>query len=167
MYNRKFWQDHVTQYENRYTETANPDGSINHVPVEGAVLQEGTPQNAANFNNAETGIFSAHELAAELTRTAIQQGRALNKVKGESGTVTLTNNLAYPFNSTKGGVTVSLAEKRDTTDYTVDVEASSPVGGGGIGRVTVFDKLLNGFKIAFTGGAASVTVKYIVRGGVY
>jgi len=164
MYKRQYWQDHVTQFENRYRETTNPDGSIQHTPVEGEILQEGTPQNARNFNNAEEGIFAANATAAELTRVALQQGRAIGKIKGETGTVTLTNTLAYPFNNSI--VTVSLAERRDTTDYTVDVDASAAISGGGIGRIVITDKLVNGFKIAFTGAAASVTAKYIVRGGV-
>lgn len=162
MYNRQYWQDHVTQYENRYREQANGDGTITHVPVEGEVLQEGTPQNGTNFNNLETGAFAANELGAELARLLLQQNRALNMVKGESGTVTLTNTLAYPFNNSDKSV--NIAAVRDTTEYTVDVDTGA--GGAGIGRVVVYDKLKNGFKIAFTGGAASVTVKYTVRGGV-
>lgn len=162
MYNRQYWQDHVTQYENRYREQTNPDGTITHVPVEGEVLQEGTPQNGTNFNNLETGVFAAHELGAEFARLLLQQKRALSMVKGESGTVTLTNTLTYPFNNSNK--TVTIAAVRDTTDYTVDIDTGA--GNASIGRVVVYDKLKNGFKIAFTGGAASVTVKYTVRGGI-
>lgn len=163
MYKRQYWQDHVTQYENRYRETNNPDGTINHIPIEGEVLQEGTPQNARNFNNLEEGIFGANELGAELTRLSMEQRRALSMVKGESGTVTLTNTLSYPFNNSIA--TVPLVAKRDTTNYTVEIDADAGVIGN-VGRFIITDKLLNGFKIAFTGGAASVTVKYTVRGGV-
>ena len=42
------WQDHVTEFEDRYTESKNDDGTITHKPVEGEVLQEGTPENAQN-----------------------------------------------------------------------------------------------------------------------
>lgn len=163
MYKRQYWQDHVTQYENRFRETNNRDGTINHIPVEGEVLQEGTPQNASNFNNLEEGLFAANELGGECTRVLLQQRRELNMVKGESGTVTLTNTLAYPFNNSV--VTVPLVTKRDTIDYTVEVDADAGVIGN-VGRFIITDRLLNGFKIAFTGGAASVTVKYTVRGGV-
>jgi hypothetical protein len=41
-YNRTYWQNHVTEYENRYTVTQNPDGTENHIPVEGEILQQGT-----------------------------------------------------------------------------------------------------------------------------
>ena len=164
MYKRQYWQDHVTQYDNRYREQTNPDGTITHIPIEGEVLQEGTPQNATNFNNLETGVFAGNELGAELTRLLLQQKRDLSMVKGESGEVTLTNTQVYPFNnSTKS---ISLAQTRDTTDYTVEVDADAAISGGGVGNIVVTDKLKNGFKIAFTGGAESVTVKYTVRGGI-
>ena len=163
MYNRKFWQDHVTQYTNRFNETTNPDGTKNLIPVEGQIIQEGTPQNALNFNNIETGILSGNEQAAELTRITLQQGRTIKGIVGEVGSTILTNTLVYPFNNSIK--TVSLAQKRDTADYTVDVDASATVGGS-IGRIVITDKLVNGFKIAFTGGATSVNVKYIIWGGI-
>ena len=49
----KIWKDHVTQYSNRYREVQNADGTITHEAVEGEVVQEGTPQNAQNFNDLE------------------------------------------------------------------------------------------------------------------
>ena len=67
-YNMTFWQDHVTEFINKFREYDNPDGSVTHVPHEGEVLQEGTPQNAANFNNIERGVFSNNQIIAELTR---------------------------------------------------------------------------------------------------
>lgn len=36
---------------------------------------------------------------------------------------------------------------------------------GNVGEIVVTDKLTNGFKLAFTGSASSVTVKYTVIGG--
>ena len=36
---------------------------------------------------------------------------------------------------------------------------------GNVGDINVSDRLTNGFKMAFTGGAKSVTVKYYVIGG--
>ena len=41
-YKRTFWQDHVTEFEDRYTERENEDGTITHIPVEGEVIQQGT-----------------------------------------------------------------------------------------------------------------------------
>lgn len=163
MYNKTYWQDHVTQYDNRYREQSNSDGTISHIPIEGEVLQEGTPQNAANFNNIETGVFSSHETAAELARIALQHERRINALSGETGTITLKNTSAYPFNNSVKSV--SLAKTRDTGEYTVDAYVTAPTDGGSVGRIVVTDKLKNGFKISYTGGAASVTVKYTVRGG--
>ncbi len=163
MYKKTDWRDHVTQYDNRFREQNNSDGTISHIPVEGEVIQEGTPQNATNFNNIETGIFSAHETAAELARVALQHEREINALSGETGTITLKNTSAYPFNNSVKSV--SLTKPRDTGEYTVDTYISASTGNGSVGRVVVTDKLKNGFKIAYTGGAASVTVKYTVRGG--
>ena len=35
MYEQTLWQDHVTEFEDRYTESRNDDGTITHTPVEG------------------------------------------------------------------------------------------------------------------------------------
>ena len=43
MYEQKLWQDHVTEFEDRYTESRNDDGTITHTPVEGEIIQQGTP----------------------------------------------------------------------------------------------------------------------------
>lgn len=164
MYNRTNWRDHVTQYDNRFREQNNSDGTISHIPVEGEVIQEGTPQNATNFNNIETGVFSAHETAAENTRAALQHERKINAISGEIAEITLNSTSAYPFNnSTKS---VSLKKPRDTCDYTVDAYVVTPANSASVGRIVITDKLKNGFKIAYTGGAGSVKIKYTVRGGI-
>ena len=36
---------------------------------------------------------------------------------------------------------------------------------GPIGQVKVFDKLLNGFKIGYSGSATSATFRYVIKGG--
>ena len=56
MYQETIWQDHVTEFEDRYEERINPDGTVTHIPVEGEIIQQGTPQNAKNFNHMEDGI---------------------------------------------------------------------------------------------------------------
>ena len=145
MYEPKLWQDHVTQFENRYTESRNDDGTITHTPVEGEILQQGTPQNATNFNHMEDGISNAGELAALLN-------------------VTPANSQEYPFNNSVK--TVSLTQERNTVDYTVTAEVVE-YSGGFPGEIVISAKLLNGFKIAHTGSAKSVTVKLYVKGGFY
>lgn len=166
-YARKQWQDHVVEFPNRYTETNLGNNMVNEVPAPGEIIQQGTPQSAANFNNMEEGIVEANEMSDYLAMQLVAARRGLAALKGESGTATLKNTLIYPFNSTAtNGTSVSLVTKRDTTDYTVDVEVIDEQGGCA-GNVTVYDKLQNGFKIRFDGSAKSVGVRYTVRGGAY
>ena len=84
---RTFWQDHVTEFSDRYTETNNDDGTISHVPVEGEVIQQGTPQNARNFNTLEEGAFSAEVLGVEAMRVLLLHQRALNGLASGAGSL--------------------------------------------------------------------------------
>lgn len=79
----------------------------------------------------------------------------------EEGTVTLSNTQKFPFNDSR--VTVALAKTQKDTKYVVVTDVQTVAGN--IGDVTVTDKQVNGFKIGYSGGAASVTVKYYVIGG--
>ena len=164
MYTEKQWLGHVTEFEDRYTEQDNGDGTITHTPVEGEVLQEGTPQSAKNFNHIECGISEAHETAAALLVMARHARQQLEDLAGETIRVTLTNSEQYPFNNSKK--TVALAVRRNNGEYTVTPEVVS-VEGGGLKNVSVSDKLANGFKVEFYGSATSVTLKLHVKGGFY
>ena len=112
-----------------------------------------------------------HEIAIGLlaTHTALQQDQLDNidaNLAVETGTITLTNSKKYPLNSTvTTPVNVALATRRSNTDYTVEVEVTA-YSGGLPGEVQVSGKLVNSFKLSFTGSATSVTVKYKVRGGI-
>ena len=161
-YNRKKWQDHVVEFPNRYQETNLGNGLVNEVPAPGEIIQQGTPQSAANFNNMEEGIYGANEMTDYLAIMLTQAQRGLEPVRGESGTVRMTNSQAYPFNSS--GSTVALEAQRDTTDYFVTVEVLEEENGSA-GAVTVYNKLANGFSIRFDGSAKAVTVRYNVTGG--
>lgn len=79
----------------------------------------------------------------------------------EEGTVTLSNSQKFPFNDSR--VSVALAKTQKDTKYVVVTDVQTVAGN--IGDVTVTDKQVNGFKIGYSGGAASVTVKYYVIGG--
>lgn len=79
----------------------------------------------------------------------------------ETGTVTLTNSLKFPFNNSKRSV--SLTKTRKTTNYVVLTEVTA--FNGNVGNVEVTGKLTNGFQIGYTGSAASATIKYVVIGG--
>lgn len=79
-----------------------------------------------------------------------------------AGTVTLTNTQKFPFNNSQ--VTVPIATERANQNYIVDWEITA--SDGPTGDIIVSAKLVNGFKIEFTGSATSVTVKYQVLGGM-
>lgn len=85
-------------------------------------------------------------------------------MQGETKTVTLKNTQSYPFNNSQQSV--ALATERNHMDYTVDAEIVDYTGGFP-GDIVISDKLLNGFKMAHTGSAKSVTVKIYVKGGFY
>ena len=79
----------------------------------------------------------------------------------EYGSVNLTNTGKFPFNNSQ--VTVALVKAQKNTKYAVI--ADDPVKGD-VGDIVISGKQTNGFKIEFTGSAASATVKYIVIGGI-
>jgi hypothetical protein len=164
MYEATMWKDHVTEYEDRYIETKNDDGTINHIPVEGEIIQQGTPQNATNFNHIEEGVTNAGELAALMAVMTMQQARSIKNMSGEVITTTLTNSQQYPFNNSVKAVALSVS--RNHKDYTVETEVLEVVGGFA-GDIKISEKLENGFKIASTGSAKSVKVKIFVKGGFY
>lgn len=164
MYDWTIWLDHVLNPANRYTVVQNGDGTWTITPT-GTVMQQGTPQDQIRFNNVEKGIVDAHAALAVLLNFARQQGwkqdDILQELIGEVGTVTLNNSETFPFNNSM--VTVSLAKPRTTQNYIVIVDVPAAVGN--VGEIVITDKLINGFKIGFTGSASSVTVKYKVIGG--
>ena len=90
MYEPTYWKDEVVENPYRYKETQNSDGSIEHVPYPGEVLQEGTEQSAKNFNHMEQGILEAHEMSAEAVRMLNSVLRKVQGLDGEKITVVLT-----------------------------------------------------------------------------
>ena len=123
------------------------------------VIQEGTPQSAGNFNNMEHGISDAHLAAALLI---IQSGLTADQVATEEKAVTLSNSQSYPFNNSTQ--TIALSTVRNFTDYTVEAEITAH--DGNVGDVRIFDRMLNGFKIAYDGSAKTATVKLRIKGGM-
>ena len=123
------------------------------------VIQEGTPQSAGNFNNMEHGISDAHLAAALLI---IQSGLTADQVATEEKAVTLSNSQSYPFNNSTQ--TIALSRVRNFTDYTVEAEITDH--DGNVGDVRIFDRMLNGFKVAYDGSAKSATIKLRIKGGM-
>lgn len=144
MYNRSFWKDHIVDSDT------------------GEVLQQGTLQDAEHFNNMEEGIFAANEQASANSEMLAKHQREVESLEGEMITVTLTNTQGYPFNNSKK--TIALSHKKSSTTYKIQAEVES-YSGGGVGDIQISEKLLNGFKVEYTGAAKSVTLKLFVSGG--
>ena len=155
MYHRTHWLDHVEDQT-------------------GAVIQQGTLQDQAHFNNMEGGIADANFAAQILTEGYLQLRRKVEhdsaeifaEILGETHTVTLTNSKAFPFNSTVSSpVTVALKQNRRNLYYSVEATVVT-VSGGLAGDIHITDKALNGFKVAFDGSAKSVTLELKIKGGM-
>jgi hypothetical protein len=125
-------------------------------------IQTGTPVDEQNLNNMETGINSANLTAEFLTETVKHQKDQINNISGEIIEVTLTNSAGEAFfnNSVK---TVALSVNRDSVDYTVTAEIATPTDN--VGDIVIYDKQVNGFKVKYTGSAASVSLRLYVQGG--
>lgn len=172
MYERTYWLDHVLDTTNEFTVTQ-LDGDVYTIVPHGKVMQQGTYQDAAHFNKIEEAIF-ANETATELLINFARQNKwyaeehipaleaSVKKLHAvETGTISLTNSLTFPFNNSQK--TVALKKVRDMVDYVVVAEVQSAVGNAG--EIEVSDMLTNGFKVSYTGSASSVTVKYKIFGG--
>lgn len=123
------------------------------------IIQEGTDQSAAHFNNMEEGITDASVAAALLL---IATGDLSQQTSIERKVVTLSNKQGYPFNDSEQ--TISLTVTRDSTDYTVDVDIQAH--DGNVGDVRIYGKQTNGFKVAYDGSAKSATLILRVQGGM-
>ena len=160
------WVDETDEFEDRYTETMNPDGTITHTKVRGEVYVEGTPQDAAHFNQIEEGILDAHAAIAQAILAVRHNTWRIEELEKatdqETGEVTLTNSAAFPFNDSI--VTVPLVIERDNLNYVVVVIKIEATGGPS-GDIDITERQVNGFKMAFTGSASSVKVTYAVIGG--
>lgn len=177
MYSRTYWVDHVLSATNKFTITKDTAGDdVYKVVPYGTVMQNGTYQDAAHFNNIEESL-TAHETAICLLVNALIQSKAAIEQNAntadvlsksvdklhtvETGTVTLSNTLNFPFNNSQ--TTVALKTKRDTLDYIVVTDVKSFTGN--VGEIIVSDVLANGFKIAFTGSASNAVINYKILGG--
>lgn len=156
------WKDHVVEFPNRFTKDE-AGGYMTLERAPGTVRQQGTPQSATNFNTMDLAALEAMLMASENTRNLIHMEDVLSGLQGEIIEATLTNSQEYPHNNSIK--TLQLTTPRNTKDYTVTPEVVS-VNGGAVGDFEISDKLLNGFKIQFTGSADSVVVRCYVRGGI-
>ena len=156
------WKDMVCEFPNRFAQTVEGDKvTLQRSP--GTVRTQGTPQNATNFNIMDLAALEAMLLSSEAMRMLLRQNEELKGITGEVIEATLTNSQVYPHNNSIK--TLQIVTPRNTKDYTITVEVVS-VTGGAAGEFEISDKLLNGFKIKYTGSASSVAVRCYVRGGI-
>lgn len=127
----------------------------------GTIIQEGTPMDAEHFNHMEEGIHNNALMVALLLEHMKHVEQSVSSVDGEEIEVTLTNTKGFYFNNSVK--TVALSTMRSTVNYRVQTEIQGNTDN--VGEIVVYDKQVNGFKIAFTGSAASVTVRCFVQGG--
>lgn len=156
------WKDHAVTPGNTYSVTENDDGTITLTPA-GRIVQQGTNMSAVNFNNMEQGIFAANVLTAESMRMIMMLQNKTDSLEGIILEETLTNSKKYPFNDSIKTIALGNENLRNNKDYTVIVETEA--ADGFVGDIVITDKMLNGFKIAYTGSASSVKVKCYVQGG--
>lgn len=159
------WKDRIVERPRTYTETHNQDGSRTDTPAPGEIQEPGTQISATNLNQMDRGTQDA-KMANTLVLNALRQigWRTEDLEKAtiqETGSKVLTNTKNFPFNDSK--TTVALTNVRENLNYIVVIVGVT--GNGNIGEVEVSDRLVNGFKLAFTGSAKSVTVQYAVIGG--
>lgn len=156
------WKDHTVEYPNRFKKTET-GGYVVLDREPGTVKQQGTPQNASNFNKMDLASLEAMLMASENTRNLIHMGNVVDGMVGVIVEAELKNTQEYPHNNSIK--TLQLVTPRNTKDYTVTVEPIA-IKGGAVGEFEISDKLLNGFKVKYTGSAKSVTVRCYVRGGI-
>ena len=157
------WKDHIVEHPDYYTEVNIGDGVVQHVKAPGEIIQQGTPMSASNFNDMDLGGIQGILIGLLGAQYVHQLSQKVEGLEGEQIEVTLTNTKNYPFNNSLKSV--QLSKYRNSKDYTVQVEVLEKTGGG-VGDILVTDKLLNGFKIAYTGAATSVKVNCMIRGGI-
>lgn len=132
----------------------------------GNVLVEGTPVNEVNLNNIEAGILLAHydigllaEFLAQQTRLnmlEIQKYKNQRLLQGQA-TISGTASNEY-FRDFEPFVLVSLTGFAQINAPNYDVIVTPISGDAGlVGRLEVYDKTQNGFKVKMTGSASSVT----------
>ena len=163
------WIDRQVEFPRRFTEVYDSDGKRTDTPSPGEVYKQGTQISATNLNRMDKGIWDAH-IAEKMVLNQLRQDEwsngdrldALEKATAqETGTVTLTNSMKFPFNNSKKSV--ALSKTRGNLNYVVVIVEAT--GNGNVGEIEVTDRLTNGFKVNHTGSATSVTVKYAVIGG--
>ncbi|MCD8011665.1 MAG: hypothetical protein LUG99_00535 [Lachnospiraceae bacterium] len=152
-----------TNLDNTQDDLSSTQEELDSTKEDLANLTESHETLSDSVDNLDTEMYEMQELSAEHTRQIMSARDGLEAITGEVLEVTLTNTQSYPFNDSQ--TTVQLSTTRSTKNYTILAEIESMTGGA-VGDVEYSDKLLNGFKVAYTGSATSVTLKLYVQGGM-
>lgn len=121
---------------------------------------------AALGDGIDDARIAVDMLVAFLNRKVTEYDAGLEKTTKRTdmiqGSITLKNTQKFPFNDSVA--TAPIDVQRENVNYLVDYHVVSSKGN--VGDIIVSDKLLNGFKVEFTGSATEVVLKYQVLGGM-
>lgn len=126
-----------------------------------AVRQQGwntTAEISAAINTLNTAL-TAEITAAKNRVTALETWKNLITTQ-ISGTKTLTNTEAFPFNNSAANVSIATQANANYLVFTEVVSAA-----GNVGEVIVSNKTKTGFTLEYTGSASTATIKYTVITG--
>ena len=143
MYQRAFWQDHVTDQH-------------------GEVIQQGTLLDQSHFNNMEQGIDDV-TLARKIAQFQARQLGYNQETELQVINLAMNSGLAWPWNNKE--TTVALRQMRESLDYSVEVGVLAH-SGGFVGNIRVEGRARNGFKLVHDGSATDVQVAVRITGGM-
>lgn len=72
-YVKTTWKDRMVEKPLTFTQVTNADGTITLTPAEGTIVEAGTPVNASNMNNIETGIEELFQTYAKKEQAVFTQ----------------------------------------------------------------------------------------------
>ena len=148
------WIDHVRENPTLFTLTEQPGlPGVYAIAPYGNILQQGTPQNAENFNDEETALGALELAVGMLCEAVYRLNHMIGNAQVEVGSIELTQGTA---------MTVALDSRRENLNYIVCIANTSDVK---VDEVEISNVLDNGFKLKYIGSAASKTVNYKIWGG--
>lgn len=74
--------DHVVEYPGRFKEITNEDGTIDHEPAEGDIIQAGTPLSAFYLGRMDHGIWTLFQLMRDLKDDMLNLVLIVGALKG-------------------------------------------------------------------------------------
>lgn len=119
-YDKTIWKDRVVQRPRTYIETANPDGSITHIPSEGTVTEAGTPVNATNLNKIENELYRLGTQDASTSQKGIVQ--LIDNATSTSTSLVPTANALKVVNDT---LSAQLADPAQVTDEPIYLQTDA------------------------------------------